>query len=97
MGSYGSGSKPSYDERESYGNRQSTSSYSGLRNIISLMEEVGKKADKVSLKESELESARRELGTAKLRLESALANLDLQTKEMLTTLTNSLNNGGKIR
>jgi len=97
MESYGSGSKPTYNEQESYGNRQSTSSYSGLKNIISLMEEVGRMVDIVSLKENELASARRELGTAKIRLESALGNLDPQTKELLITLTNNLNTGGKHR
>lgn len=98
MGSYGrGGSKGSYEQETSYSNRQFTSHTSPLKQIISLIEEVGRRADKVALKEQELSNARRELDAKKIELDRVLANLDPRTKELLSSLTQSFNIDGKRR
>lgn len=60
-----------------------TSVYGGLRNVLSLFEDV--------------ENTRKSLAEKEEKLNKALANLDPQTRELLNSLVAKIDQGEKIR
>jgi len=94
-----SGSKGNYEEEESRSNRKTsivketpTPATTSLKNIVSLLEKIQLQEGIVAKNEEELEKSKKELDRKKRELQSALANLDPETKEMINILAENSNN-----